>query len=704
MKKLLFLLLLIASTGILRAYDFQDNGICYNILTGPTHEVEVTYEYDFKSNEANYSGLTHADIPNSVSYDGITFYVTSIGNSAFRGCSDLTSITILNSVSNIGSFAFDGCSSLTSVSITINITKIGLGAFSNCSGLTSITVEAGNTVYDSRNNCNAIIETETNTLIAGCQNTTIPNSVSKISGYAFRGCSGLTSITIPNSVMNIGIFAFDGCSGLTSISIPHSVTRIGEFAFKGCCGLTSITCETITPPVLPRLTDLYVFCDVVKSIPLYVPANSIELYRKASQWKDFTNIQATQYDIVPPELVGGEEALSELFSKTFVLPDGFLMNAFDIQIDGRVAVDGSYRIINAKIRSNYTTLNSSNLTIEDLYTCFYTWYAKHKDAFIWQPGSIRNEPDSMFAQVELRYSPLFYAQTGDTLYMNGVQAHHDGAQGEEPGYIWLIYVRNRLNTPYYAIVRRDEQKLSLSYFDTITHQVFMVENYITHRPDTIYKNGYQNYLNSDKHIRFRQYFEKDSMRYAEELDSIGRVYAKYTVVYNDHNSYPQMLQKETYYPSGALQMRVRYTSLSDIVETFREDGSKAVYKPSPDAQKKLQKYFKTYFHVPHFTKAAQDNINYFKLKVELRIKIDESGQMHVIKRTNDNVNWSYNYKSGLIYEVVIHNIIENYYGPYYKMFINKLLKQTFECKPATIDKVAVPSIMTVTFEHKFAPN
>lgn len=415
------------------------------------------------------------------------------------------------------------------------------------------------------------------------------------------------------------------------------------------------------------------------------------------------NVQS-QNDTVPPELVGGEEALSELFSKTFVLPDGFLMNAFDIQIDGIVAEDGSYRITDAKMKSNYTLLNSSNLTIGDLYSSVYTWFDKYGKSVIWRPGSIQNEPDSMSTQVVLRYSPLFFAQAGDTLYMNGHLTDHDGAQGEEPGYIWLTYVRNRPNTPYYAIVRRDEHKLSLRYCDTITHQVFMVENYIIHQPDTIYKNEYQSFMTPDKHVRYRQFFQKDSMRYAEEMDSIGRVYARYTVYYKNRNRYPQMLQKETYYPSGALQMRVRYTSPSEIVETFREDGTKAVYKPSPDAQKKLQKYFKTYFHVPHFTKAAQDNINYFKLKVELRIKIDESGQMHVTKRTNDNVNWSYNYKSGLIYEVVIHNIIENYYGPYYKMFINKLLKQTFDCKPATIDKVAVPSIMTVTFEHKFAPN
>jgi len=107
--------------------------------------------------------------------------------------------------------------------------------------LTSVTVEAGNTVYDSRNNCNAVIETSTNTLIFGCQNTTIPNSVTSIGEGAFVGCSSLTSVTIPNSVTSIGYAAFYGCSSLTSVTIPSSVTSIGDFAFYRCSSLTSVT-------------------------------------------------------------------------------------------------------------------------------------------------------------------------------------------------------------------------------------------------------------------------------------------------------------------------------------------------------------------------------------------------------------------------------------------------------------------------------
>lgn len=145
----------------------------------------------------------------------------------------------------IGTLAFKGCTSLQNITIPESVTKIVYGAFSGCSSLQSIVVAEGNKTYDSREGCNAIIETATNTLIGGCAKTIIPESVTEIGRSAFEGYTSLQSITIPESVTDIEMDAFSGCTGLTSITIPNSVTLIGEAAFARCTGLTSVALSKI---------------------------------------------------------------------------------------------------------------------------------------------------------------------------------------------------------------------------------------------------------------------------------------------------------------------------------------------------------------------------------------------------------------------------------------------------------------------------
>ena len=191
MKRYLFLTLaVLLCTLSASAYDFMVDSIAY-FKNDDGKSVRVASGVRYKGDIV---------IPETVSYDGITFSITDISDGAFYGCDSLTSVTIPNSVTKIGGSAFYGCTGLTSVTIPNSVTEIGYATFDSCTGLTSVS---------------------------------IPTSVTKLGDEAFNGCTGLTSVSLPNSVTKLGQRAFCGCTGLTSVTIGNSVNEIGSSAFEG---------------------------------------------------------------------------------------------------------------------------------------------------------------------------------------------------------------------------------------------------------------------------------------------------------------------------------------------------------------------------------------------------------------------------------------------------------------------------------------
>ena len=340
------------------AHDFEVNGIFYDITDASNKTVEVTFDGNSSSHYYEYRG--NVVIPKNVTYNYKIYNITSIGDYAFSGCTELTSITIPNSVKTIDNYAFSGCSGLTSVTIGNSVTSIGNYAFRDCTGLTNVTIPNSVTSIGESafSNCSRLIS------------ITIGNSVTSIGDYAFSYCTGLTSVTIPNSVTSIGEAAFRGCKGikkirfedgcetlalgynenyseglfydcpldtlylgrnlsyesnyspfydkttLTSVTIGNSVTSIGLYAFYGCTGLTSITipnsvtcigddafygCSGLKEIYVKSKTPIELNYDpfgsaIYDTTALIVPLGSKENYRTSYYWKNFKNIAEFDYD------------------------------------------------------------------------------------------------------------------------------------------------------------------------------------------------------------------------------------------------------------------------------------------------------------------------------------------------------------------------------------------------------------------------
>ncbi len=268
-----------------------------------------------------------------------------------KGLTGLTSISLPTSVTEIRDYAFQGCTGLTSVSIPNSVTSIGDQAFEGCTSLTSMVVESGNTEFDSRNNCNAIIKTATNTLIRGCKNTVIPNSVTSIGQNAFGNCIGLTSVEIPNSVTEIHLSAFSGCSGLTSVTIPNSVTSIGVWAFRDCSDLTSVTLSNSLATIPGECFD---GCSSLTSIE--IPNSVTMIY-----WNAFSNCSGLTSIVVESgnpkyDSRNNCNAIIETMSNTIVLGCKNTIIPNSVTSIGRNAFGGCIGLTTVTIPSSVTSI------------------------------------------------------------------------------------------------------------------------------------------------------------------------------------------------------------------------------------------------------------------------------------------------------------------------------------------------------------
>ena len=363
-------------------YAYDNDTKTLNIFgTGAMEDYSNSMDIPWYSNRENIKKVVVSDGVTGIGNDAfycctslesieIPASVTSIGNYAFQYCTSLNSIEIPVSVTTIGDGAFDYCTGLTSIEIPANVTLIGSNPFSGCSGLKTISVASRNTVFDSRNNCNAIVKTKTNTLITGCKNSVIPASVTNIGQRAFDGCTDLTSIEIPAGVTTIGETAFYGCTGLTSIEIPAGMTDIGNDAFRDCSGLTSVT---IYAPSLTTYGN-NAFANNGEGRKIYVFSNSLTTYKEHASWMcvDNDDIQAITLRFYESTengdaidafaaLCNGENKIDVTLQGRTLYKDGdwnTLCLPFDVTIEGSVLDGADVRALaDANLTDDVLTLN-----------------------------------------------------------------------------------------------------------------------------------------------------------------------------------------------------------------------------------------------------------------------------------------------------------------------------------------------------------
>ena len=347
------LVAIVAGTTTASAYDFVQGGIYYNILEDDETSVEVTFcdEDDDECVDEGKGYVGELVIPKNVTYAGKSYSVKGIGENAFWEHTELTSVKIPEGVEYINSYAFQlptiksitlpstleiinyyafyECTNLTSIVIPKNVSLIDDCAFGYCYNLKSIVVEEGNSVYDSRGGCNAIIETATNTLVAGCLNTVIPNTVKIIGVEAFCGIySELedVEISIPYGVTELKTSAFAECTFMSKISLPSTLTEIGSTAFSNCVGLKEIVCSNATPPAIEKgvvwddeKEEEYEVIDTFDGVPedarLIVPAGAAEAYANADGWDRFAGYIEEDDTLTGVEsVIAGENAPVEYYN------------------------------------------------------------------------------------------------------------------------------------------------------------------------------------------------------------------------------------------------------------------------------------------------------------------------------------------------------------------------------------------------------
>lgn len=382
------------------------DGIYYNITSTTNKTAEVTFAGATASEVANeYSGKVV--IPSTVLYNGVTYNITAVGDSAFQGCENLQSVTISNGVTKVGVYGFRNCKGLSEVVLPKSLISIGGSAFNACESLESIALPEGLKTIEwyAFANCKKLkleipstvtslgegvffgcttldavnipkgVKTLVKQLFNGCTGLTtvtggenvttigdkvfngctklkdysIPTGVTSIGEYAFQN-TALQNVVIPSGVTKIKQYAFSGCSSLANVVIPESITSIGVRAFNGCSSLKNVVVESETPAT----ADATSFNGLPSDAVLYVPSmGAVDVYEAATGWNVFTTI-------LPPFSLGDINCDGEVNVTDVVKLYSYILghtadieeSVVDLNGDGEVNVSDIVKLYSIILSSN----------------------------------------------------------------------------------------------------------------------------------------------------------------------------------------------------------------------------------------------------------------------------------------------------------------------------------------------------------------
>ena len=614
MKQTLLSLLLTLPMSMLGIKAFAHN-IAVKNNDGVT--IYYTYQNDKKELAVSYRGSDRDNftgeytgnvvIPKSVTYQGTTYPVTSIGDGAFYKCANVTSVTIPNSVKSIGSNAFEECRKMASIIIPNSVTSIGDGAFVYCVKLTSITIPN-------------FLTSIGNQLFHGCECLTsviIPNSVTNIGYSAFQNCSGLTSVTIPNSVTTIGFTAFYGCSSLHKVTIPDGVTTIEKSTFKECSSLTSVTipdgvksigntafqnCSCLTNVYIPNsvtsiglsafsgcssLLNVYCYALNVPSITsnafedsnfknatLHVRGSSIDNY-KVAPWISFKNIVALKYNLT--YVIDGEIYKSYEYGDNEIVTieetptkEGFTffgwseipttMPAHDVEVTGHFTIN-TYKLMYKIGRDVYKSVDV------DYGTPIMPEEAPEKDGYTfngwsWIPSKMPSEDVTITGTYLLKKYKLTYIVDGEEYITTEVEQGSTIVPEEAPqkdGYLFVEWSDLPETMPAQEIIVNAVYNQCLGKCAT---------------PTIAFNDSIIKFQSEDENVKFVWSFNViNNSGMSSETDTPTKfVVSVYATKENYEDSDPATMEIEIRYPIGDINGdgKVNAVDLTELIKILLE--------------------------------------------------------------------------------------------------------------------------------------